>query len=130
MQQELVSGLVFELSREVTPALTARAVASGAVEVLATPMLIAMMEEASLNAVLPCLPAGSATVGTVVNMKHTAATPVGGTVRVTATLTEVDGRRLLFHVEAFDAAGQVGEAEHERFIVDEAKFMARAEKRK
>ncbi len=121
----LEPGLTGEIDRIVTGADTAATYGSGLVPVLSTPHLIALMESASQTAVQPYLAEGQTSVGVHVDMRHLAATPVGMRVRVRAELLEVDGRRLRFHVEAWDEVEKVGEAHHERFIVDEARFMRR-----
>ncbi len=99
---------------------------SGRVHVFATPFLIALMEGAAVDAVERLLPEGYQTVGTLVNVRHLAATPVGRRVTARAVLTSIDGHRLTFHVEAHDEAGLIGEGDHERHIVDVARFMAKA----
>lgn len=101
---------------------TAKALGSGGLDVLSTPKLIALMENAALLSVRPCLEEGSDTVGTLLNVKHLAATPVGMTVRAEAELIEIDRRRLVFSVKAWDEVELVGEGTHERFIVDMEKF--------
>jgi len=106
---------------------TAKAVASGLAEVFATPSMIALMENAAYQAVQPLLPEGMSTVGVRIDAKHIAATPVGLKVWAEAVLAETDGRRLTFDIEAFDEKEKIGEARHERFIIDEQKFMSRAQ---
>lgn len=101
---------------------TAKALGSGGLDVLSTPKLIALMENAALLSVRPCLEEGSDTVGTLLNVKHLAATPVGMTVRAETELIEIDRRRLVFSVKAWDEVELVGEGTHERFIVDMEKF--------
>lgn len=110
----------------VTEDITARNVGSGTVAVLATPMMIALMEKTCLQSVRPFLEEGQDTVGTRVDVTHSAATPVGMTVRCESELIEIDRRRLVFRVTARDDAGVVGEGMHERFIIDIAKFQAKA----
>ena len=110
----------------VTEDITARNVGSGTVAVLATPMMIALMEKTCLQSVRPFLEEGQDTVGTRVDVTHSAATPVGMTVRCESELIEIDRRRLVFRVTARDDAGVVGEGMHERFIIDLAKFQAKA----
>ena len=110
----------------VTEDITARKVGSGTVAVLATPMMIALMEKTCLQSVRPFLEEGQDTVGTRVDVTHSAATPVGMTVRCESELVEIDRRRLVFRVTARDDAGVVGEGMHERFIIDLAKFQAKA----
>ena len=114
----------------VTENLTAREVGSGTVAVLATPMMIALMEKTCLLSVRPFLEPGQDTVGTHVDVAHTAATPVGMRVRCESELVEIDRRRLVFRVTARDEAGVVGEGTHTRFVIDIEKFQAKAGMRK
>ncbi len=114
----------------VTENLTAREVGSGTVAVLATPMMIALMEKTCLLSVRPFLEAGQDTVGTHVDVAHTAATPVGMRVRCESELVEIDRRRLVYRVTAWDEAGVVGEGTHTRFVIDIEKFQAKAGMRK
>lgn len=111
----------------VTPADTAKCVGSGLLEVLATPVMIALMEQTASSSVAPFLGEGETTVGTLVNVRHLAATPVGMTVRCESELTEIDRKRLVFTVRAYDAAALIGEGSHERFIVSAEKFMQKTE---
>jgi predicted thioesterase len=100
------------------------------VKVFATPQVIALLENAAHGMIKPHLSDGASTVGTMVEMKHLAATPVGMTVRAKATLLESDGRRYLFAVEAWDAKEKIAEGRHERFVVaDLQKFLARTMKK-
>mgnify|MGYP001782675075 FL=1 len=101
---------------------TAKALGSGGLDVLSTPKLIALMENAALVSVRPYLEEGMDTVGTKLDVAHVAATPVGMTVRAEAELIEIDRRRLVFSVKAWDEVELVGEGTHERFIVDMEKF--------
>lgn len=123
----LTAGLVGELRITVEPATLASAVGSGGIEVFSTPSLIALMENAARSAVEPLLPPDQTTVGVRVDVRHLAATPAGEQVRARAELVEVDGRRLVFHVEAFDSHEKIGEGTHERMVVDPARLIARAE---
>jgi predicted thioesterase len=93
------------------------------VDVFATPMMIALVEQTCNESVLPHLAPGEGTVGTLVNVAHTAATPIGMRVWCESELVEVDRRRLVFCVKAFDECGSIGEGIHERFIIDTAKFF-------
>lgn len=93
--------------------------------VLSTPRLISFMERTAHYGVLPHLQDGQSTVGTLVNVRHLAATPVGMQVRFRAELVEVDRRRLRFTVEAWDEMEKIGEGEHERFIIDQGRFNER-----
>lgn len=106
---------------------TAPHVGSGKVKVLATPVMVNMMEEAALNAVEGLLPAGHQTVGTRLDITHTAATPVGMKVVATAELVSVDGRKLIFRVSARDEKEAIGEGMHERIVVNVARFDKRAQ---
>ena len=108
---------------------TARTVGSGGLDVLATPALAACMERAAFTSVQPLLPEGQTTVGVRLSLEHTAATPVGGAVRCESRVTAAEGRRLTFEIVACDGAGEIGRAEHERVIVDGARFLAKAEGR-
>lgn len=104
---------------------TAKALGSGGLDVLSTPKLIALIENAALLGVRPYLDEGMDTVGTRLDVKHLAATPVGMKVHAEAELIEIDRRRLVFSVKAWDETELVGEGTHERFIVDMAKFTAK-----
>ena len=110
----------------VTKECSALHIGSGTVPVLATPMMIALMERTCNESVVPHLDEGQGTVGTLVNVSHTAATPVGMRVWCESELLEVDRRRLVFRVQAFDERGPIGEGTHERFVIDTAKFQAKA----
>jgi fluoroacetyl-CoA thioesterase len=109
----------------VTAADTAVALGSGDVEVLATPRLVALTEEATVRAVAPGLAAGQTTVGTRVELEHMAATPIGRTVEAEAWLVEVDGRRLAFVVEAHEGSTVVARGRVERVVVDRQRFLDR-----
>ena len=108
---------------------TAPHVGSGKVKVLATPVLVSLMEEAALNAVEGLLPPGHQTVGTRLDITHVAATPVGLRVTAGAEVTHVDGRRVTFRVWADDEQERIGEGTHERIVVDVARFDIRAQKK-
>lgn len=127
---KLKAGLSAEMMIEVTKESTAAAVGSGSLEVFATPMMIAAMEEAACEAISDALGMGETSVGTMVNVEHLAPTPVGGSVVIVASLVEVDGRSLTFEVEARDEAGLVGRGKHKRFIVNADRFMEKAQSRK
>ena len=99
---------------------------SGELPVLATPAMAALMEETCWKSVAPYLEEGQGTVGTRLDLVHTAATPVGMNVTCRSELTEVDGRRLVFSVEVSDECGPIGKSTHERFIVNNEKFLAKA----
>ena len=119
----LVPGLTGEATTTVTHENTAASVGAGGVEVFGTPMMIALMENAAWRAVVDKLDEGDVTVGTAVHVRHLAATPLGQQVRATAELIEIDGRRLVFNVEAYDENRKIGEGQHERFIVNLERFI-------
>jgi len=98
-------------------------------EVFATSRMIALMELAAARAMRPALKPGQLSVGVSLNVKHTAATPVGGRVRAVATYERNDGKLFIFKVEAFDEAGQVGTGEHSRAIIDTARLLEGAARR-
>ena len=128
--REIKIGLTDELSEVVTAELTASALGSGLVPALATPAMIALMENASVSAIQEYLEAGETSVGIEVNVKHLAATPVGMLVRARAEVLSADKRRVKFRVEAWDDKEKIGEGTHVRAIVDEARFKERiAQKR-
>ena len=104
---------------------TAAVYGSGALEVFATPAMIALMEKTCLISVCDKIGEGNTTVGIAVNIKHLKASPVGAAIRCEAELTEVDRRRLVFKVQCFEGDTIIGEGIHERFVVESAKFMAK-----
>ena len=120
------TGIRGTIEKRVSSDMTAKSVGSGELEVLATPVLIAFAEECAWRSVAQELDEGQGTVGTRMDLKHLSATPVGMSVNCTSELVEVDGRKLVFSIEAFDEAGKIAEATHERFIVDNEKFMNKA----
>jgi len=108
---------------------TAPRVGSGAVHVLATPVMINLIEAAALDAVERRLPPGYQSLGTLLNVRHIAATPVGMRVRATATVERVDGRTIYFTVQAHDERELIGEGTHERVVVNVAKFDQRVQRK-
>jgi predicted thioesterase len=108
---------------------TAPHIGSGKIKVLATPVMVSLMEEAALNAVEGLLPAGHQTVGIRLDITHTAATPVGMRVTARAELVKVEGRRLTFKVSARDEKDVIGEGMHERIIVNVARFDERTQRK-
>ena len=119
-------GKTYSVSLTVDESKLACSVGSGSVEVYATPMMIALIENCAAACVQDELPEGDTTVGTLINVSHVAATPCGMKVTATATLTAIDGRQLSFHVKAEDECGLIGEGEHQRVIVHTDKFNAKA----
>lgn len=123
----LQPGLSLDLTFPVTPDLTAKAVGSGTLEVLATPVMIARMEQAAWTAVAPHLAEGEGTVGTLMNVQHLSPTPVGMEVTCRAELVRAEGRRLVFQVSAWDARGPVGQGSHERAVIQNQRFVEKAQ---
>lgn len=122
----LKTGITGEARCLVTPETTAANLGSGALEVFATPAMIALIEKAAWQSVQPMLEEGCGTVGTALRVRHLSATPVGMEVVAKTELQEIDGRRLVFKVEVYDAKGMVGDGEHERFIVKNDSFLKKA----
>ena len=104
---------------------TAKSVGSGLLDVFATPNMIALMEQAAQASVAPFLEEGQGTVGTKLDVSHDAATPLGMKVWAESELVEIDRRRLVFEVKAFDECGMIGQGRHERFIISNEKFLAK-----
>ena len=119
-------GLKNTVSEEVTEERTARAMGSGSLPVYATPAMTCLMEKAATEAVEALVPEGWTTVGISLHVAHTAATPVGLTVRAEAEVTAVEGRKIIFTVRAYDEQGEIGVGSHERFAVAKEKFLAKA----
>ena len=127
----LEPGMVFERTYIVQFNDTARSSGGETLPVvLSTPRMIGLMEFTCQLLVLPHLAEGQTSVGSLVNIRHLAATPEGMTVRLRAELVEVDRRRLRFKVEAWDALEKIGEGEHERFIIDKDHFETRLEEKR
>jgi predicted thioesterase len=120
----LAPGLVGKASRDVTQADTAAALGSGDVDVLGTPRVVALCEEATLAAVAGALESGQTTVGTRVELDHLRPSAVGASITARATLTSVDGRRLTFDVEASDADQVIARGVVVRALVDRSRFAS------
>ena len=118
-------GLKYESRLTVGAENTALALGSGDMEVLATPAMVALMENAAMKAVADYLPEGSTTVGIEISTSHLKASAVGANVVAEATLDEVDGRRLVFSLKAWDDSGVISEGKHVRFIVDRERFLSK-----
>ena len=114
----------------VTQAHTAQAAGSGTLPVFATPWMCALMEQASWTAVSPALAPEESTVGTKLSVTHLSATPVGLKVWAESEVVLVDGRRVEFHVSAYDSQGLIGEGTHERVVISSGRFLAKAEKKR
>ena len=118
----IATGIEGHLEEIVSEELCADRIGSGLVKVFATPMMIALIEQTCNESVMPFLEAGQGTVGTRIDVSHCAATPVGMRVWCDSVLTEVDRRRLVFSVKAYDECGLIGEGTHERFVIDSERF--------
>jgi predicted thioesterase len=125
----LMPGLKGKASIKVGEEQTAPRVGSGRVRVLATPVMINMMEAAALDAIERLLPEGHQSLGTHLNVGHYAATPVGMTLRATAEVTRVEGRNVEFRVEAFDDKERIGDGTHSRVVVNVERFDRRIQKK-
>lgn len=123
----LTEGIKGYAKLTVTEELSAKSMGSGTLMVFATPAMIALMEKTAWESVQPELEEGSGTVGTALNVKHVAATPMGMKVTCETELIKVEGRALTFSVKAYDEAGLIGEGTHERFVVYNEKFQAKAD---
>ena len=110
----------------VTEANTAAAMGSGLLPVFATPAMLALMEKAAARSVQPFLDDGQGSVGTRLSVSHLAATPIGLPVRAESELLSVERRKLLFSVRAWAGDELIGEGEHERFLIDNARFLEKA----
>ncbi len=122
-------GAIHEIKIVVTEEVTAAKMRSGSLPVLATPYMIAFMEQAASELCDKYVPEGISTVGTAVNIQHLAATAVGDEVRVIAKVTDFDGRKVEFEVEAYDSAGLIGKGTHTRFTIKIESFMKKATER-
>lgn len=113
----------------VSEANSAKTMGSGTLDVFATPAMTALMEMTAWKSVASFLDEGCGTVGTLLQITHDAPTPLGMKVWCESELTEVDGRKLVFHVTAYDEKGKIGEGLHHRFIIQNEKFQAKANKK-
>ena len=120
-------GITGRQEETVTEELLAKNIGSGRVKVFATAMMIALMEKTAVISVEPYLEEGQNTVGTGINVSHCSATPAGLKVWAETELVEIDRRRLVFKVAAYDECGLIGEGTHERFIIDMDRFQSKAE---
>lgn len=123
----LQTGIKGEVKEIVSEKNSAAAMKSGELNVYATPSMIALMEQAAYKSVAGELEEGMGTVGTLMNVSHISATPLGMEVTARTELIEIDRKRLVFHVEAFDERGKIGEGTHERFIIDNRKFQEKTD---
>ena len=123
-------GIKGNLERTVTEDLTAEALGSGLLPVFATPAAVALAEETAWRSVAGELEEGQSTVGTLMELAHIAATPLGMKVRCETELVEIDRRKLVFAVKIYDEKEKVADGRHERFIIDNAKFLSKAESKR
>ena len=124
---ELATGMAAEREHMVKDEDTASRWGSGLVPVFSTPALVGLMESTAVAVLSGHIPADQTTVGGRIDVRHLAATPVGMRVRARAELTAVEGRKLVFKIQAWDEVELIGEAEHERYVVDEARFLKRVQ---
>ena len=108
---------------------TAQAACSGALPVFGTPFMCALMEEAAWKSIAPHLEEGQSTVGTKLNISHDSATPVGMKVWAESEVTQVDGKRIVLNVTAYDEKGLIGKGTHERFIIQNERFVQKAQRK-
>ena len=108
---------------------TAQAACSGALPVFGTPFMCALMEEAAWKSIAPHLEPGQSTVGTRLNVSHDSATPVGMKVWAESEVTQVDGKRIVLNVTAYDEKGLIGKGTHERFIIQNERFVQKAQRK-
>jgi predicted thioesterase len=127
LSPELKAGLRGEARVVVDKQNTASIWGSGALDVFSTPAMVALMEKASVLTVAPFLPEGCSTVGTRLDVRHIAASPIGAAIRAEAVLAGVDGRKLFFETRAWDDNELIGEGLHERFVIENKKFMEKTE---
>ena len=118
-------GMTLTEEKKVTPEMTAATIGSGALEVLGTPFMMALMESAAMHCIQPELPEGKGTVGVEIASSHLAPTPVGMTIRATAEVTEIspNGKMISFKVSAYDETCLIGEGTHTRAVIDNARFQ-------
>ena len=123
---EITVGMKGEAFTQVEREDTAKEVGSGDLLVYATPCMVALMEGAACEAIADAIPDTQTTVGTLLNIEHLSATPVGLEVRAEAVVTAVEGKVITFAVTAFDEAGEIGKGTHKRVIVNSQKFLDKA----
>lgn len=119
----LTTGIKGHQEMTVTEAYTAKTMGSGVMDVFATPAMLALMEKTAFTSVAPYLNEGCGTVGTRVEIEHIASSPIGMKITCDSELVAIEGRKLVFHVEAFDSKGMIGKGTHERFIIESEKFQ-------
>lgn len=123
--KNMEKGLTYTSTLVVSDEHVAAVMGSGDLHVFATPAMVALMENAAMLAVAEHLPEGATTVGAMMNTSHVKPSPIGDTVKTTAVLTDIEGRKLTFSIKAEDSKGIIGEAVHVRYIVDRERFMSK-----
>lgn len=126
---EIKLGTAGRAETVVTEEKTAAAAGSGSLPVYATPMMVALIEEAAWKSVQPMLDEGQGSVGTLMNVEHLSATPVGMKVWAETEVTAVDRRRITFTVRAFDEVGLIGQGTHQRFVIDNERFLGKCQQK-
>ena len=126
--QNLTIGKTGTASTTVTDSNTAKAVWSGSLDVFATPMMIALMESAACECLSDCMEEGQTSVGNMISVEHTKASPIGAEIKASAAIESINGRRIVFAVTANDDSGEIGKGKHERTIIDAERFMGKLKK--
>ncbi|EKY22247.1 thioesterase family protein [Clostridium celatum] len=116
-------GITGETKDVVNESNIAKTLRSGELKVYATPAMVALMEEAAYKSIQDELEEGKGSVGILMNIKHLTSTPIGMEVIAKSELIEIDRKRMVFKIEAFDERGKIGEGIHERFIIDNEEFQ-------
>lgn len=125
MANEIKTGYSYTQNTTVEHKDTAAVYGSGKLEVFATPAMVGLMENTAIKCLEGMLDTDSDTVGVEINVKHTKATAIGKKVFCKATISDIDGRRIRFEIEAWDETGKIGQAIHDRFIINPEKFMSK-----
>lgn len=125
----LKTGIKGHQEMTVTNDFTAKTMGSGVMDVYATPAMLALMEKTAFTSVVPYLDEGCGTVGIKVEVEHVASSPVGMKIFCDSELTAIEGRKLIFSVEAFDEKGLIGKGTHERFIIESEKFQEKTDRK-
>jgi predicted thioesterase len=124
---EITVGMVGEATEKVTPEASAAHIGSGKVGVYATPRMVLLVERTCHDLIARYLSEGQVSVGIEINLKHLAPTPIGDVVRIRSEITEISGNRIVFRAEIWDSEELIGEANHQRAIVDVERFLKRVE---
>lgn len=117
--------MTYTSKSDVSMAMSAKALGSGDMEVLATPAMVALMENAAMLCVASSIESTQSTVGISIEVIHSRATAINKKIEATAEITNIDGRKISFEITAIDEKGVIGTAKHDRFIVDREKFLSR-----